>query len=92
MSLRHLKKITNSINLRKQNLTLPRSFLLMTYKSCSRPNLDYGDIVYDQRNNLSETIESQQYNVVLVITGENTSYTSITSSKEKLYQNLGFVS
>ena len=50
------------------DLTLPRSFLLMTYKSFSRPNLHYDDIVYNQPNNLSETIESPQFNAVLVIT------------------------
>lgn len=40
----------------------------MTYKSFSRPNLHYDDIVYNQPNNLSETIESPQFNAVLVIT------------------------
>ena len=54
----------------------------MTYKSFSRPNLHYDDIVYNQPNNLSETIESRQFNAVLVITVEYTSNTSITSSKK----------
>ena len=40
----------------------------MTYKSFSRPNLHYDDIVYNQPNNLSETIESPQFYAVLVIT------------------------
>ena len=43
-----LKKVTKSINLlRKLNLTLPCSCLLIIYKSFIRPHLDYGDIVYD---------------------------------------------
>ena len=47
-----LKKVTKSINLlRKLNLTLPRSSLLIIYKSFIRPHLDYDDIVYDQPNN-----------------------------------------
>ena len=39
-----LKKVTKSINLlRKLNLTLPRSSLLIIHKSFTRPNLDHGD-------------------------------------------------
>ena len=85
-----LKKVTESINLlRKLNLTLPRSSLLIIYKSFIRPHLDYGDIVYDQPNNssLSEKIESLQYNAALAITGAIKG-----SSKEKLCQELGFAS
>ena len=85
-----LKKATKSINLlRKLNLSLPRSALLIIYKSFIRPHLDYGDIVYDQPNNssLSEKIESLQYNAALAITGAIKG-----SSKEKLYQELGFES
>ena len=82
-----LKKATKSINLlRKLNLSLPRSALLIIYKSFIRPHLDYGDIVYDQPNNssLSEKIEYLQYNAALAITGAMK-----VSSKEKLYQELG---
>ena len=85
-----LKKITKSINLlRKLNLTLPRSSLLIIYKSFIRPRLDYGDIVYDQPGNssLSEKIESLQYNAALSITG-----TIKGSSKRKFHQELGFQS
>ena len=85
-----LKKVTKSINLlRKLNLTLPRSSLLIIYKSSIRPHLDCGGIVYDQPNNssLSEKIESLQYNAALAITGAIKG-----SSKEKLYQELGFES
>ena len=83
-----LKKVTKIINLlRKLNLTLPRSSLLITYKSFIRPHLDYGHIVYDQPNNssLSEKLESLQHNAALVITGAIKG-----SSKEKLNQVLGF--
>ena len=46
-----LKKATNSINLlRKLNCTLPRSSVLIIYKSFISLHLDYGDIVYDQAN------------------------------------------
>ena len=85
-----LKKVTKSINLlRKLYLTLPRSCLLIIYKSFIRPHLDYGDIVYDQPNNSSssEKIESLQYNAALAITGDIKG-----SSKEKLYQELRFES
>ena len=83
-----LKKVTKSINLlRKLNLTLPRSSLLIIYKSFIRPHLDYGDIVYDQPNNssLSEKMEYLQYNAALAITDAIKG-----SSKENLYQELGF--
>ena len=47
-----LKKVTKSINLlRKLNLTLPHSCLLIIYKSFIKPHLDYGDIVCDRPNN-----------------------------------------
>ena len=67
-----LKKVTKSIYLlRKLNFTLPRSSLLIIYKSFTRPHLDYGDIVCDHPNKsyLSEKIEPLQYNAALEITG-----------------------
>ena len=75
--------------MQKLSLTLFCSSLLITYKSFIRPHLDYSDIVYDQPNNssLSEKIESLQYNAALAITGAIKG-----SSKEKLYQELGFES
>ena len=72
------------------NLSLPRSSLLTIYKSFLRPHLDYGDVIYDQLNNssLSIQIESvQQYNAAQAITGAITE-----TSKEKLYQELGLES
>ena len=44
----------------KLNLSLPRCFLLTTYKSFARPHLDCGDAIHDQPSNssLSDKIES----------------------------------
>ena len=59
------------------------------YKSFVGPHLDYGDVIYGQRNNssLSDKIESVQYNAVLAITGAIRG-----TSKDKLYQELGLES
>ena len=75
--------------MRKLNLLLPRSSLLTVYKCFIRPHLDYGDVIYDQPNlsSLTNKIESIQYNVALAITGAIRG-----TSKEKLYQELGFES
>ena len=75
--------------MRKLNLLLPRSSLLTVYKCFIRPHLDYGDIIYDQLNlsSLTNKIESVQYNAALAITGAIRG-----TSKEKLYQELGFES
>ena len=45
--------------------------LLTVYKCFVRPNLDYGDFIYDQPNNDSfcSKIESVQYNAALAVTG-----------------------
>ena len=53
----YLKVILNKVNkaiglLRKLLNTLPRLHLLTIYKSFIRPNLDYGDIIYDQAYNV----------------------------------------
>ena len=56
-----IKKSTKGINIiRKMNLSLPRCFLLTTYKSFARPHLDCGDAIHDQPSNssLSDKIES----------------------------------
>ena len=75
--------------MRKLNLLLPRSSLLTVYKCFIRPHLDYGDVIYDQPNlsSLTNKIESVQYNAALAITGAIRG-----TSKEKLYQELGFES
>ena len=85
-----IKKATVGINLmRKRNLLLLCSSLLTVYKNFIRPHLDYSDAIYDQPNlsSLANKIESVQYNAALAITGAITG-----TSKEKLYQELGFES
>ena len=65
-------------------------FLIITiYKSFVRPHLDYGDILFDQtcKNSFHEKLESIQYNACLALTGAIRG-----SSKEKIYQELGFES
>ena len=63
------------------NLLLPPSSLLAIYKSFTRSNLDYGNVIHDQPSNsrLSDKIETVQYNAALAIR---------ETSKEKLYQEL----
>ena len=84
------KKINKTISLlRKLQNNLPRAPLVTIYKSSVRPHLDYGDILYDQKfnNSFRERLESIQYNATLAITGAIRG-----SSREKLYQELGFES
>ena len=73
--------------LKKLSGFLPHHSLINLYKSFMRPHLDYADIIHDQPNNLNlcNKIESCQYNAALAITGAIRG-----SSKEKLYQELGF--
>ena len=90
----YLNNVLNKVNktigllLKLQNL-LSRSTLITTYKAFVRPHLDYGDILYDQIYNSSfrEKLESVQYNACLALTGAIRG-----SSKEKIYQELGFES
>ena len=81
-----LCKIKKTIDLiRKLQNLLPRS----APPHLVRPHLDYGDILYDQARNESFylKLESIQYNACLAITGAIHG-----SSREKLYQELGFES
>ena len=57
--------------LRKLQAILPRTSLLIIYKSFIRPDLDYSDVVYDQPSNdaFSNKLETVQYNAALAITG-----------------------
>ena len=50
--------------LRKLQCFLPRSILLTIYKFFVRPQLDYGDVIYDQPSHttFSTKIESLQFN------------------------------
>ena len=75
--------------MRKLNLLVPRSSLLTVYKCSIKPHLDYGNVIYNQPNlsSLANKIESVQYNAALAITGAIRG-----TSKEKLYQELGFES
>ena len=68
---------------------LSRSTLITIHKAFVRPHLDYGDILFDQTYNSSfhEKLESIQYNTCLALTGAISG-----SSKEKIYQELGFES
>ena len=68
---------------------LPRASLVNIYRAFVRPNLDYGDIIYNNSSNatFSQMIESVQYNAALAITGAIRG-----TSREKLYQELGFES
>ena len=63
--------------------------LLTTYKFFIRPQLDYGDILFDQPTNDSfyKKLESVQYNDVLAITGAIKG-----TSKVNLYKELGLES
>ena len=60
--------------------------LLIIYKSFIRPNLDYGDILYDKANNenFQNKIEKLQYRACLAITGAIQG-----TSREKKYDKLG---
>ena len=72
----HLKYVQGKVNktiglLRKFQDTLPRTLLITIFKSFLRPQLHYGDIIYNRPYNISihQNIELIQYNVALVITG-----------------------
>ena len=65
-------KVSRTIALlRKLQHVLPRQALVTIYKSFIRPDLDYGNILYDKLFNESfhQKIESIQYNACLAITG-----------------------
>ena len=90
----HIKNVQSKVNktiglLRKLKNILSRQSLITIYKSFLRPHLDYGDIIYDGAYNSSfhENIESIHYNAALAIAGAIRG-----TSKEKIYQELGFES
>ena len=79
-------KINKTIGLlRKLQNLLPRIALITTYKAFVRPQLDYGDILYDQAFNLPfhQKLESVQYRACLAITG-----TIRGTPREKIFQEL----
>ena len=75
--------------IKKFSIHLPREALLRIYKSFVRPNLDYGDIIFDRPNNESfkSRIESIQYKACIAITGAIQG-----TSRERLYRELGLES
>ena len=83
-------KISKTIGLlRKLQYVLPRPARLTVYKCFIRPNLEYGDIIYDQAYNSSshQKLKSIQYNAAVALTGAVRG-----SSREKLYQGLALKS
>ena len=90
----HIDSAISKINkgiavIKKLRYNLPRKSLITIYKAFLRPLIDYGDIIYDQPQNESfcEKLESVQYKVTFAITGAIKG-----SSREKIYQELGFKS
>ena len=75
--------------IQKLNKTLPRHSLIVIYKPSVGPQLDYGDIIYDQPNSerFTQKIEIIQYKAALAITGAIKG-----TSQCKLYSELGFES
>ena len=73
--------------IKKLQSELDRKTLINVYKSFIRPHLDYGDIIYDKPNveSFINKLETVQYNAGLAITGAIRG-----TSKERLYQELGF--
>ena len=85
-----IKKCNNLIGLiRRLSVHLPRNALLTIYKSFVRPNLDYGDILYDKPDNQSfqSKLEKVQYRACLPITNAIQG-----TSKERIYDELGLYS
>ena len=71
------------------SIHLPREALLRTYKSFIRPNLDYGDIIFDKPINQSfkSRIESIEHKACEAITGDTQ-----RTSRERFYRELGLES
>ena len=91
---KHLETVLCQINktiglIRKLQNFLPRTALITLYMAFVRLSLDYGDIIYDQAHNalFHQKLESLQYNASLAIT-----VAMCGSSREKIYQELGFES
>ena len=81
--------LLNNRAYQKLSIHLPREALLQIYKSFVRPNLDYGDIIFDKPNNESfkSRIESIQYKACVAITGAIQ-----VTSRERFYRELGLES
>ena len=86
----NLTKVNRTISLlQKFQQVLPRPSLITIYNAFIRPHLAYEDIIFDQafNNSVHQKLGSIQYNAALAITGAIR-----RTSKEKLYQELGFES
>ena len=57
--------------IKKLSIHIPREALLRISKTFVRPNLDYGDIIFDKPNSklFKSRIESIQYKAYIAITG-----------------------
>lgn len=68
---------------------LPKPSLITIYKSFIRPHLDYVDVIFNHAFNkyFHQRLKSIQFNAALATTGAIKG-----TSKEKLYQELGFES
>ena len=85
-----IKKYNKLIGLiRRLSVHLPRNALLTIYKSFVRPNLEYGDILYDKpdNQNFQSKLEKVQYRACLAITNAIQG-----TSKERIYDELGLYS
>ena len=81
------KKCNKLIGLIKRlSVNLPRSVLLIIYKSFIRPHLEHGDILHNKPDNKSflNKIKKVQYNACLTITDAIQE-----TSRENLYEDLG---
>ena len=85
-----ISKVHKGISLiKKLSHSLPRKSLVTIYKVFLRPLIDYGDIIYDQRNNESfcGKLESIRYKAALAITGAMHG-----TSRDKIYKEIGLES
>ena len=75
--------------MKKLSTSVSRQSLLTIYKLFVRPNLGYGDIIYDKphKGSFIEKIERVEYSACLVITGAFKG-----TSRERLYEELGLES
>ena len=76
-----LKKVTKTIGLSRKLLHISNRLLLIIFKSFIRPDLDYGDIIYNQTYNASfhHKLKSTQFNSALTLIDP------IRLAKEKFY-------
>ena len=75
--------------IRRLSVNYPGNALLAIYKSFVRPQLDYGDVLYDKSNNYNfqSKMENVQYRACLAITGGIQ-----VTFRERLYDELGLYS